>query len=92
MTAPKQERWIYENLPNLKVPFIAAIGAAFDYYAGSKKRCSIFWQKLGLEWLVRFLREPGRLWERNLKSTPIFLGWILKGNIKRVIKFGDRSE
>lgn len=82
MTAPKQEKWIYQNHKRLDVSFIAAIGAVFDFYAGTKKRSSGLWIKLGLEWLPRFLREPRRLWERNVKSTPIFLWWILKEKIK----------
>lgn len=78
MTAPKQEKWIYQNRDKLHVQFIGAIGAAFDFYAGTKKRSSQFWQSIGLEWLPRFLSEPIRLWERNLRSTPIFLYWIIK--------------
>ncbi|MBA4417639.1 MAG: acetylglucosaminyldiphospho-UDP acetyl-beta-D-mannosaminyltransferase [Syntrophus sp. (in: bacteria)] len=83
MTAPKQEKWIYQNRYILEVPFIGAIGAVFDFYAGTKQRPSIFWQKLGLEWLPRFMREPRRLWERNLKSTPIFLLWVLHEKLKQ---------
>lgn len=82
MTAPKQEKWIYQNRDILKVPFTGAIGAVFDFYAGTKKRSSNFWQTLGLEWLPRFLREPRRLWERNMKSTPIFLYWIAREKYK----------
>jgi N-acetylglucosaminyldiphosphoundecaprenol N-acetyl-beta-D-mannosaminyltransferase len=78
MTAPKQENWIYSNRERLHVPLSAAIGAVFDFYAGTKRRSSPFWQRLGLEWLPRFLREPRRLWQRNLKSTPIFLFWVLR--------------
>lgn len=85
MTAPKQEKWIYQNKDKLNVPFIGAIGAVFDFYAGTKKRSSPFWQKLGLEWLPRFLHEPRRLWERNLKSTPIFLSWVLREKIKQIV-------
>ncbi len=84
MTAPKQEKWIYENRDKLNVPLTAAIGAVFDFYAGTRKRSSGFWIRTGLEWLPRFLKEPGRLWERNLKSTPIFLGWVLKEKIKQI--------
>ena len=84
MTAPKQEKWIYSNRIKLEVPFIGAIGAVFDFYAGTKARSSVFWQHLGLEWLPRFLREPGRLWERNMKSTPIFLRWVVREKIRRV--------
>lgn len=82
MTAPKQEKWIYQNKDRLQVPFIGAIGAVFDFYAGTKKRSSTLWINLGLEWLPRFLKEPRRLWKRNLKSTPIFLWWIFKEKLK----------
>ena len=84
MTAPKQEKWIYQNRSKLDVPFVGAIGAVFDFYAGTKARSSIFWQKYGLEWLPRFFREPRRLWKRNMKSTPIFLSWIVREKMRRV--------
>ena len=48
-------------------------GGVFDFYADTKVRSSLFWQRLCLEWLMRFLQEPRRLWERNMKSTSIFL-------------------
>lgn len=86
MTAPKQEKWIYRNRNKLTVPFIAGIGAVFDFYAGTKKRSSVFWQKVGLEWLPRFLHEPRRLWERNMRSTPIFLYWIAREKYKILFK------
>lgn len=92
MTAPKQEKWIFENLSKLEVPFIGAIGAVFDFYAETKVRSSLFWQKLGLEWLPRFFREPGRLWERNMKSTPIFLSWIVREKIRQVFSAEKRKE
>jgi N-acetylglucosaminyldiphosphoundecaprenol N-acetyl-beta-D-mannosaminyltransferase len=92
MTAPKQEKWIFENRSKLEVPFIGAIGAVFDFYAETKVRSSLFWQKLGLEWLPRFFREPGRLWERNMKSTPIFLSWIVREKIRQVFSAEKRKE
>ena len=88
MTAPKQEKWIYENLSKLQVPFIAAIGAVFDFYAGTKNRSSDFWIRIGFEWLPRFLKEPRRLRERNVKSTPIFLWWIIKEKIRQIMRQG----
>ncbi|MCR4309323.1 MAG: WecB/TagA/CpsF family glycosyltransferase [Deltaproteobacteria bacterium] len=92
LTAPKQEKWIFENRSKLDVPFMGAIGAVFDFYAGTKVRSSLYWQKLGLEWLPRFFREPGRLWERNVKSTPIFLIWVVREKIRRVFSAGKREE
>jgi N-acetylglucosaminyldiphosphoundecaprenol N-acetyl-beta-D-mannosaminyltransferase len=86
MTAPKQEKWIYEHRDKLHVPFCGAIGAVFDFYAGTKNRSSVIWQRLGLEWLPRFLREPKRLWERNMKSTPIFIWWVARENVRRMAR------
>lgn len=77
MTAPKQEKWIENNRLALQVPLICAVGAVFDFYGGSKKRSPEWIRKLGLEWLPRLLREPRRLWRRNLISTPLYLKDIL---------------
>ena len=82
MTAPKQEKWIYENRARLRVPFISAVGAVFDFYAGTAERPPAIWQNLGREWLYRFLREPGRLWERNLVSTPKFVWMVLREKVR----------
>jgi len=78
MTAPKQEKWIHEHRSRLNVPFIAAVGAAFDYFAGTKQRASTSLRDAGLEWLPRLLREPRRMWKRNLVSTPVFLYYIFR--------------
>ena len=82
MTAPKQEKWIHQNLKKLNVGLVGAIGAVFDFYTGNVKRSHPVFQRIGLEWLPRFLREPRRLWERNLKSTPIFLWLVIKEKAK----------
>lgn len=73
MTAPKQEKWIYQNRDKLDVKFIGAIGAVFDFYVGNVKRSSPIFQKMGLEWLPRFIQEPRRLWRRNFISNPKFM-------------------
>ena len=78
MTAPKQEKWIFENRSRLDVPLVCAIGAVFDFYAGTKYRAPRLIQELGLEWLPRLLREPGRLWQRTFVSAPLFLFWVLR--------------
>jgi N-acetylglucosaminyldiphosphoundecaprenol N-acetyl-beta-D-mannosaminyltransferase len=78
MTAPKQEKWIYRNRGQLDVKFIAAVGAVFDFYTGNVKRSHPFFQKVGLEWLPRLVREPRRLWRRNFVSSPLFLCRIIR--------------
>ena len=73
MTAPKQEKWVYANKEAINAHIIVSIGAVFDFYAGTVKRSSPFWIKLGLEWLPRLVRDPKRLWKRNFISTPKFI-------------------
>jgi len=90
MTAPKQEKWIYENRALLRVPFVSAVGAVFDFYAGTAERPPAIWQKLGLEWLYRLLREPGRMWERNLVSTPKFI-WMVVREKAQSFAAGNRA-
>lgn len=77
MTAPKQEKWVHAFENHLNANMICSIGAVFDFYAGNVKRPSQFWISLGLEWLPRFLKEPRRLAERNLISTPKFILEVL---------------
>lgn len=82
MTAPKQEKWLYNNKDKLEFKIASCIGAVFDFYAGSKKRPSQFWIKMHLEWLSRFFKEPKRLWKRNFVSSPLFILDMIKYKIK----------
>ena len=77
MTAPKQELWLAKYKSKLNVPLACAVGAVFDFYAGSTRRPAVFLRKSGLEWLGRFAAEPRRLWRRNVISSPLFLMFLL---------------
>jgi exopolysaccharide biosynthesis WecB/TagA/CpsF family protein len=83
MTAPKQEKWIYENRENLDVKLLGPIGAVFDFYTGKVKRPTTIFQKSGLEWLPRLLQEPRRLWKRNLVSNPKFILRVIRYRFNR---------
>lgn len=87
MTAPKQEKWLYQNKDKLDFCLASSIGAAFDFYAGTIQRPKKIWINLHLEWLVRFLNEPKRLFKRNFISSPLFcidlvFLYFKKNNIK----------
>ncbi|MGC3982223.1 MAG: WecB/TagA/CpsF family glycosyltransferase [Steroidobacteraceae bacterium] len=82
MTAPKQEKWIMDNLPALNVRFAGAIGAVFDFFTGRVPRSSPLFQKLGLEWLPRLMRQPRRLWRRTFVSAPVFLSHVLVAAVR----------
>lgn len=73
LTAPKQEKLIHQIKSQIDVKMVSGIGAVFDFYAGAVIRPHPFWLKLHLEWLVRLIGEPKRLWRRNFISTPLFL-------------------
>jgi N-acetylglucosaminyldiphosphoundecaprenol N-acetyl-beta-D-mannosaminyltransferase len=81
MTAPKQEKWVYANKDKLYVKFIGPVGAVFDFYSGNVRRSHPVFQKMGLEWLPRLLREPRRLWKRNLISNPMFLLRVFRARL-----------
>ena len=81
MTAPKQEKWIYQNKDRLNVSFIGAVGAVFDFYVGSVKRSHPWFLKHGLEWLPRLIQEPRRLWDRTFISAPMFFMRVLMQRI-----------
>jgi N-acetylglucosaminyldiphosphoundecaprenol N-acetyl-beta-D-mannosaminyltransferase len=83
MTAPRQETWIYQHKGELDVKFIGAVGAVFDFYSGKVKRSHPVFQKMGLEWLPRLLKQPGRLWIRTVISAPVFLALVLKQKYTR---------
>lgn len=78
MTAPKQEKWLAENRAFLNVGAAGAVGAAFDFFAGTVKRSPTLFRTLGLEWLPRLVQQPRSLWRRMLVSAPIFLADVVR--------------
>lgn len=79
LTAPKQEKWIYQNREKLNVKFIGAVGGVFDFFSGNIRRNEYPWfLEHGLEWLPRLIQEPSRLWKRTFISAPVFLFLVLK--------------
>lgn len=59
--APKQELWMQKYTGTLPVGLMAGLGGSLDVFAGTVKRAPEAWQKLGLEWLYRLLKEPSRI-------------------------------
>ncbi|TAF45000.1 MAG: glycosyltransferase [Sphingobacteriales bacterium] len=81
LTAPKQEKWAFAHKNELNATTICAIGAVFDFYAGTIPRPSKFWINLGLEWFIRLIKEPKRMWKRYLYYGPIFIASVIKQKI-----------
>jgi len=79
--APKQELWIAENIGRLRVPLCAGLGGSLDVFAGNVKRAPVFFQRLGLEWFYRLLREPRRIM-RSL-VLPLFVLAVVLQRLRR---------
>lgn len=86
MTAPKQEKWSFAHKAQLDTTIICSIGAVFDFYAGTIVRPHPFWINLRLEWFIRLVKEPKRMWKRYLYYGPIFIQLIMKEKFKRIAK------
>jgi N-acetylglucosaminyldiphosphoundecaprenol N-acetyl-beta-D-mannosaminyltransferase len=70
---PKQDIWIHDRLKRLNVPVAIGVGAAFAFVAGTVSRCPDWVGSAGFEWVYRFLKEPRKLWRRDLLDGPRFL-------------------
>jgi N-acetylglucosaminyldiphosphoundecaprenol N-acetyl-beta-D-mannosaminyltransferase len=69
---PKQD-WEVARLAD-RMPVIAmAVGAAFDFIAGTKSQAPLWMQRTGTEWVYRLASEPRRLTKRYLWGNPRFL-------------------
>lgn len=73
---PRQEVWAYEYRNLLNLP-ILAVGAAFDFHAGTVSQAPKVMQDFGLEWLYRLSQEPKRLWQRYIILNPLYVWNIL---------------
>ena len=74
MTAPKQEKWTYSHWKELDIHcHVGTIGAVFDFFAGTVERAPMWWQRHGLEWLYRLMKEPKRMWRRYIIGNALFL-------------------
>lgn len=77
-SSPKKEFWIHTYFEILQVPFVMGVGGSFDVVAGKTKRAPLVMQKIGLEWLYRFLQEPKRMAKRYLIGNLLFFHLVVK--------------
>ena len=74
---PRQEFWV-ANHKNKVNAAMMAVGAAFDFHAGTLKQAPAWMQNNGLEWLFRLLMEPKRLAKRYFVTNTQFIFTFLK--------------
>ena len=77
----KQERWMLNNIGNLKKGIMIGAGAAFKWFTNDLKVPPEIFQKLCLQWFFRLVSEiatdprKGKAFflERQLRKFPVFL-------------------
>lgn len=79
--APKQERWIAENIGRLGVNVAVAEGGSFSFVSGATKRAPGWMRRAGLEWLFRLLRQPARI--RRQLAVPAFVWLVFRERLRR---------
>ena len=69
--APRQEFWIVDNKSKLHIPLAIGVGGCFDVISGNLQRAPLAFQKLGIEWLWRLIKEPWRY--KRMMALPKFV-------------------
>lgn len=71
MGFPRQERFMAQNLAASGANVMLGLGGSLDVFAGNVRRAPEFFQKAGLEWFYRLLKEPSRI--GRMMKLPAFL-------------------
>ena len=77
---PKQELFI-NNINSNNKNFVG-VGAVFEWVAGTKVKAPEWIADIGLEWILRLIQEPKRLFKRYLIDNTLFIYYFLKQILK----------
>lgn len=78
--SPKQEIFISKAKNLLPNALFIGLGGSFDVWSGVVERAPEIWQKLGLEWLYRAVKEPKRF-KRIFPTLPLFVLKVFKEKV-----------
>lgn len=76
---PKQEKFIHsvQKKYTMNSNFVG-IGGVFDWVAGTKIKAPEFVANIGLEWALRLIQEPKRLFRRYLIDNFLYIIYFIK--------------
>jgi N-acetylglucosaminyldiphosphoundecaprenol N-acetyl-beta-D-mannosaminyltransferase len=78
--SPKQELWMANHLPHLRVKVCQGVGGTFDVLAGRVKRAPKIFRAVHLEWFFRLLSQPNRILRQT--ALPLFAFHILRKRVR----------
>lgn len=79
--APKQEKWMQKNGDATGAHLLLGLGGCLDVFSGNVQRAPETFQKLGLEWFYRLIKNPSRV--GRMMRLPLFLVHVLGEKGKR---------
>ena len=80
---PKQEKFINLIKKNNSIDTnMVGVGAVFEWVAGTKIKAPEWLANIGLEWLIRLIQEPKRLFRRYLVDNFLFIIYFIKQYIR----------
>ena len=83
--APKQEKFMAENMDELHATLLCGLGGSLDIFAGVARRAPDIFIKLGLEWFYRLLKQPSRI--GRMMKLPKFLLIVIRERL-----FGGKGK
>lgn len=78
LSCPLQERWMYENKEKINYKVLLAVGDGIRVFADKKIRGPVFLRRIGLEWFVRYLKNPVSDFNRYIIGNFIFIYRVCK--------------
>lgn len=78
--APKQELFMQKYGKETGARLLLGLGGSLDVYAGVVQRAPEFYQKHGLEWFYRLMKNPSRI--TRMMKLPHFLFHVVKERAK----------
>ena len=80
--SPKQEYFISKAKQVLPYGLMVGVGGSFDVWSGAVERAPKIYQKLGLEWLYRTIKQPERF-KRIFPTLPLFVLAVLASKYRK---------
>ena len=77
MGTPKQD-FLVHRMSQMSGQAFVAIGAAFEFIAGTKRQAPRWVMTMGMEWAYRLATEPRRLWRRYVIYNWKFVRLLLR--------------
>ena len=76
---PKQELFIDQLYNEIKPKAnIVGVGAVFEWMSGEKRKAPEWMANLGLEWFLRLIQDPKRLYKRYFIDNTLFILYFLR--------------